>query len=138
LPRSAVSVEVLNGTSTDGLARQVRDQLSAAGFDVVSIGTATNSPVTKTTLAYQASHTTSMQTLAGALGVTPQEVLDSSAGSNIVLTLGQDWGGLAAASPSASAAASAPASAPASSPGTAAPIPNLKATNAGNTSCVQG
>ncbi len=69
LPRSAVSVEVLNGTSTDGLARQVRDQLSAAGFDVVSIGTASNSPVAKTTVAYQASHTTSMQTLVGALSV---------------------------------------------------------------------
>jgi LCP family protein required for cell wall assembly len=134
LPRSAVSVEVLNGTSTDGLARQVRDELSAAGFDVVSIGTASNSPVAKTSVAYQASHTTSMQTLVGALRVTPQEVLDSSAGSSIVLTLGQDWGGLASASPSASA----PASAPASSPATAAPIPNLKATNAGNTSCVQG
>jgi len=124
----------LNGTSTDGLARQVRDELSAAGFDVVSIGTASNSPVAKTSVAYQASHTTSMQTLAGALRVTPQEVLDSSAGSSIVLTLGQDWGGLTSASPSASA----PASLPASSPATAAPIPNLKATNAGNTSCVQG
>ena len=76
LPRSAITVEVLNGTSTDGLARQVRDQLTTAGFDVVSIGTATNSPVAKTTVTYVASHTTSMQTLASALNSPPQEVLD--------------------------------------------------------------
>jgi LCP family protein required for cell wall assembly len=135
IPRSAVSVEVLNGTSTDGLARDVRDQLSAEGFDVVSIGTAT-SEVAHTTVAYQASHTTSMQTLAAALTGTPQEVLDSSAGSTIVLTLGQDWAGLATASPSPSAPASA---APASPSGpVASAIPNLKVTNATNTSCVQG
>jgi LCP family protein required for cell wall assembly len=136
IPRSSVSVEVLNGTSTDGLAREVRDQLSAEGFDVVSIGTATNAPVAHTSLAYQASHTTSMQTLAAALSGSPQEVLDSSAGSTIVLTLGQDWAGVATASPSPSAPASAAAAS--SSGPEASPIPNLKATNATNTSCVQG
>ncbi|HEY5049448.1 MAG TPA: LCP family protein [Acidothermaceae bacterium] len=129
LPRSAVTVEVLNGTSTDGLARQVRDALTTAGFDVVSIGTATNSPVAKTTVSYVASHTTSMQTLAGALTHTPQEVLDSSAGANIVLTLGADWAGVSTTAPASS---SAPASASPSA------IPGVKATSATTNNCVQG
>ena len=128
LPRSAITVEVLNGTSTDGLARQVRDQLTTAGFDVVSIGTATNSPVAKTTLSYVASHTTSMQTLASALNSPPQEVLASSAGANIVLTLGADWAGVSTAPASSSPPASASPSA----------IPGVKATSATTNNCVQG
>ena len=119
---------MLNGTSQDGLARQVRDELSAAGFDVVSIGTATNSPVAKTTVSYVASHTTSMQTLVSALKSTPQEVLASSAGANIVLTLGADWAGVSTAPASSSPPASAAPSA----------IPGLKATSATTNNCVQG
>ncbi len=128
LPRSAITVVVLNGTSTSGLARQVRDELTTAGFDVVSIGTATNSPVAKTTVSYVASHTTSMQTLASALTATPQEVLASSAGANIVLTIGADWAGVSTAPASSSAPASAAPSA----------IPGLKATSATTNNCVQG
>ena len=128
LPRSAITVVVLNGTSTSGLARQVRDELTTAGFDVVSIGTATNSPVAKTTVSYVASHTTSMQTLASALKSTPQEVLASSAGANIVLTLGADWAGVSTAPASSSAPASASPSA----------IPGVKATSATTNNCVQG
>ena len=128
LPRSAITVEVLNGTSTDGLARQVRDQLTTAGFDVVSIGTATNSPVAKTTVSYVASHTTSMQTLASALNTPPQEVLASSAGANIVLTLGADWAGVSTAPASSSPPASASPSG----------IPGVKATSATTNNCVEG
>jgi hypothetical protein len=128
LPRSAITVEVLNGTSQDGLARQVRDQLTTAGFDVVSIGTATNSPVAKTTVSYVASHTTSMQTLASALNTPPQEVLASSAGANIVLTLGADWAGVSTAPASSSPPASAAPSA----------IPGVKATSATTNTCVEG
>jgi hypothetical protein len=128
LPRSAITVSVLNGTATDGLARQVRDELTTAGFDVVSIGTATNSPVAKTTVSYEASHTTSMQTLAGALNSTPQEVLASSAGANIVLTLGADWSGVSTAPASSSPPASASPSA----------LPGVKATSATTNNCVQG
>jgi LCP family protein required for cell wall assembly len=128
LPRSAITVEVLNGTSQDGLARQVRDQLTPAGFDVVSIGTATNSPVAKTTVSYVASHTTSMQTLASALNTPPQEVLASSAGANIVLTLGADWAGVSTAPASSSPPASAAPSG----------IPGVKATSATTNNCVEG
>jgi len=133
IPRSAVTVKVLNGTTTDGLARQVRDDLTSAGFDVISVGTAGNAPVAKTTLSYQANHTTSMQTLASALKAVPQEVPDPSAGSSLILTLGQDWSGLAPASASPSAS-----SAPGSPAASASIGPNLKATNATTNNCVQG
>jgi len=128
IPRSRVIVKVLNGTSTDGLARQVRDELASAGFDVISVGTA--GPTPKTTLTYQVNHTTSMQTLAAALAVAPVQVPNANAGSSIILTLGSDWSGLAPPSASPSAPAS-----PASS---AAAIPGVKATNATTNNCVQG
>jgi hypothetical protein len=134
LPRSAVSVTVLNGTATDGLARQVGDQLIAAGFRVASIGSATDVPVAKTTLTFEADHTSSAQTLASALAFTPAEVTTTGAGSTVTLTIGEDWTGLGTASPSA------PASALAS--GLASPVPSaiagLKATNAATNNCVQG
>ncbi|MDQ1486986.1 MAG: hypothetical protein QOJ62_2679 [Actinomycetota bacterium] len=128
VPRSSVSVKVLNGTATNGLARQVSDELRAEGFRIASIGSASSIPTAKTTLTYQASRTNSMQTVASALKVAPEQVTDASAGSVITLTIGQDWAGLAPHSPSASPTA--PASGSAS--------PGLNTTNANNSSCVQG
>jgi LCP family protein required for cell wall assembly len=130
VPRSQVSVKVLNGTTINGEARQVRDELVAQGFNVTSIGSATDVPVAKTTVTYQASHTTSMQTLSAALKVAPQQVTDAAAGSTIVLTIGQDWAGLVA--PSASASGSGSASPQSSS------TAGLKATSATTATCVQG
>jgi hypothetical protein len=71
-----------------------------------------------------------MQTLSAALKVAPQQVTDAAAGSTIVLTIGQDWAGLAA--PSASASGSGSASPQSSS------TAGLKATNATTATCVQG
>jgi hypothetical protein len=126
--RSQVSVQVLNGTVTDGLAHQVGDQLTAAGFHVTSVGTATDVPAAKTTVTYQANRATSMQTLSAALKIPPQQVTDATAGSAIVLTIGQDWAGLAAPSTSASGSPS---------PGSSASA-GIKATSATTATCVQG
>jgi hypothetical protein len=71
-----------------------------------------------------------MQTLSDALRVAPEHVTDATAGSTIVLTIGQDWAGLATPSASPSASGS-------PSPGASASA-GLKATNATAATCVQG
>jgi LCP family protein required for cell wall assembly len=138
IPRSSVQVKVLNGTGTNGLARQVRDELLNEGFDVVSYGSASSDAVVKTTVTYEASRTTSMQTLVGALATQPNEVVDTSAGPSITLTVGQDWAGLAKPSPSPSPTTSEAASAPASPGASVTATPDLKATSATTQNCVQG
>ena len=130
VPPSQVSVRVLNGTSTDNLAHQVGDELIAAGFKVVSVGSAAIVPVAKTSIIYRADHTSSEQTLASAVAIAPLATTDASAGSILTLTIGQDWSGLA--TPSASAGASAPVSPEASA------AAGLKATSATVSTCVQG
>jgi hypothetical protein len=102
--------------------------LTSAGFHVSGLGTASNIPVAKTTITYQANRTSSMQALSSALKIAPEQVIDAAAGSKLTLTLGADWAGLAA--PSASPTAGGSPS------GTASP--GLKATSATNASCVQG
>jgi len=133
---SLVSVRVLNGTQTNGLAHEVADELTSAGFHVVGYGTATTMPNANTTISYAASRTDSMQTLASALKVAPHEVLNAQSTKTLTLTIGDDWAGLAG--PSASASASAPASAPASAAASGSAIPGLKATSASTEACVQG
>ncbi len=77
-------MRVLNGTSTDGLARQVRDELIAAGFNVVSVGSAANVPVAKTSIIYRAEpHQLRADAGERRRERPPQAVTDASAGSNI-------------------------------------------------------
>ncbi|ABK52185.1 cell envelope-related transcriptional attenuator [Acidothermus cellulolyticus 11B] len=136
VPPSEVTVEVLNGTATNGLARQVADQLAAEGFRIAGVGNASSIPVAKTTISYPASRTDSMKTLAGALAVTPQETLDTSASNVLVLTIGTDWAGLAASSPTPSPALSASPGSPSATP-SLGPL-GVPTTNAADTQCVQG
>lgn len=133
---SNVSVSVLNGVGTNGLAGQVAGDLRAKGFRVVNVATAQNVPVDKTTLTYSSSRTTSMQALASALAVKPQEVVSENAGSTITLTIGKDWAGLAAATASASPTPVASGSPSPATSGSA--LPGVKTTNASSQACVQG
>jgi LCP family protein required for cell wall assembly len=126
--RSSVSVTVLNGTTVNNLAHDVGGALTTAGFHVSGLGTASNIPVAKTTITYQANRTSSMQALSSALKIAPEQVIDAAAGSTLTLTIGADWAGLAAPSASPTAAGSPSGSA----------SPGLKATSATNASCVQG
>jgi len=130
---SSVSVRVLNGTTTNNLAHQVADELSAKGFRIAGIGQAP-SPIDKTTVTYAASRTNSANTLAAALATTPQETLSASAGTTVTLTIGKDWNGLAVPSATPTPNPSASGS-PAPS---GSPIPGVKTTNANTQACVQG
>jgi LCP family protein required for cell wall assembly len=136
---SLVSVRVLNGTTTNNLAHQVADSLAAEGFRIAGIGGATQVPTAKTTISFQASRSNSAQTLAAALKVSHEQVVDASAQSTITLTIGQDWAGLAppseSATPSSASSASGAPSAPAAS-GSA--VPGVKTTTASTDTCVEG
>jgi len=132
---SAISVQVLNGTTQNNLAHDVANELSNKGFMIAGIGSATDVPVAKTTISYAANLTNSAKTLAAALGVAPEDVESSTSTSTITLTIGQDWAGLASAPPSAPASAS--SSGTAGSP-SAAPIPGVKTTTATTDHCVEG
>jgi LCP family protein required for cell wall assembly len=137
---SSVSVKVLNATTTNGLAGQTADALAARGFRIAGIGTASQQS-TKTTLTYAASRTNSAQTLAAALGVTPDTVVSATAGSVVTLTIGSDWNGLAAETPPPSVPSVTPtpgASAAGSPAPSGSPIPGVKTTTASTQTCVEG
>jgi LCP family protein required for cell wall assembly len=135
---SNVTVDVVNGTTTNGLAHEVATQLAAEGFRIAGVDTAPDLPVAKTTLTYAANRSDSAHTLATALAVPPGEVV-SGTSNTITLTIGQDWKGLAtSASAPASAAASASGSAASPAASSSVSVPGLKTTTASTDNCVQG
>jgi hypothetical protein len=84
-----IHVRVLNGTSTNGLAKKVADQLAAEGFIIDAVATAP-AHVTSTTVTYPASYDESARTLAAAAGGVPTSAASSS-GKTLVLTVGPDF-----------------------------------------------
>jgi hypothetical protein len=136
VPRSQVSVNVLNGIGTEGLAGQVGDELRAAGFNVLNVGDAPDLPVAKTTIVYGPSRADSERTLASALGAAPVAQLNNTTATSLTLTIGQDWKGLSNGPASATPA---PASSAASSPSAGASgTAGIPTTSGANTSCVEG
>jgi LCP family protein required for cell wall assembly len=98
MPPSQVKVRVLNGTSTPGLAQRVGDQLTARGYSVQGIGTATTKP-NQTELQYGAG---AAQQAAALAQVAPggKPVPNQSVTSGVVdLILGADWEGLKGSRP---------------------------------------
>ena len=88
---SQVKVQVLNGMGVAGVAHAVAAQLSAAGFDVVSIGNAPGSPVNASGIIYSPEQAAAFRTLSKATGVTLSA--SSGTGSALVLVVGPDWTG---------------------------------------------
>jgi LCP family protein required for cell wall assembly len=135
VPASQVTVNVLNGTGTEGQAGDVADALRAQGFRIGEIGDAPSIPVAKTTITYGPSRADSERTLAGALAAAPVAQLNNTTATTLTLTIGQDWKGLSTGTPTSSAVASSPVASPSAGASGTAGIP---ATSATNTSCVQG
>ena len=91
-PPSSVRVTILNGTKSNGLARQVAKELKDEGFVIASVGTAPK-PVTATVIKYNAKFRTGADTLAYAAR-TGNLVVDNSLTKTIVLVIGPDWLGI--------------------------------------------
>jgi LCP family protein required for cell wall assembly len=139
VPRSQVTVNVLNGTGADGLAGDVADQLRSQGFRIGTIGDAPDIPVAKTTIVYGPSRSDSERTLSSALAAAPVAQLNNTSATSLTLTVGQDWKGLSTGSSSSASAAPVASGSAASSPSSVASgTAGIPTTSATNTSCVEG
>ena len=89
---TAISVKVLNGTSTRGLGTKAADQLRKLGFTVTSVGNAKPKGQTTTTMTYDPSWDVSASTLEWAANATGTAA--PGQGRTMVLTVGSDWSGV--------------------------------------------
>jgi hypothetical protein len=83
--RDSASVEVLNATAVDGLAREVTRRLRRAGIDVVTLGSARDSTLDSTTIVIRRGDSTVALRVRRALGLgrivteqNPRLLLDAS------------------------------------------------------------
>ncbi|MDO9484577.1 MAG: LCP family protein [Actinomycetota bacterium] len=86
-PPSGIYVDVLNGTTTKGLARKVAKQLKAQGYRVQDVGNA-KKPATATTVTFDPNWDTSAKTLAWAAGAKSDA---TGNGQRMTLTIGPDF-----------------------------------------------
>ena len=85
-----IKVEVLNATSTKGLARRATLFLRDRGFDVVAIGTAAQ-PRAETVVIDRSRHPAWARLIASALGATVTTRPDSSRYVDATVLIGSNW-----------------------------------------------
>ncbi|MQA95650.1 MAG: LytR family transcriptional regulator [Streptosporangiales bacterium] len=95
LPPNQVRVQVLNGTTTAGLASGVADDLQQRGFNIAKVGNAPGGPYAKTQLRYGPNGAGGVDTVAVALqsAATKQSVPNART-STVYLVVGADWKGV--------------------------------------------
>ena len=89
-PNTRIKVEVLNATTTKGLARRATLFLRDRGFDVVVIGTA-NQPQGQTVVIDRSGHPAWAKLIANALGATVTTRRDSSRYVDATVLVGSNW-----------------------------------------------
>lgn len=85
-----IRVRVLNGTTTQGLAGQVADQLRALGFTVTEVANAPRNDYATTVVRRPAAYDESGRTLATVAGAS-KTVIDKNAQSTLTLIIGADF-----------------------------------------------
>jgi hypothetical protein len=97
VPRAGVSVAVLNGTATAGLARQVSTQVVQAGFKAGPTANAATQQVAQTQVAYSSGQRNAAAEVAKTLGVSSAEVVPIDAATralapaaDVVVIVGAD------------------------------------------------
>jgi hypothetical protein len=88
-PPENISVTVLNGSGIAGEASRVAKELTAAGFNVVSVGNAARSDYASTTVSHDPAYDESGRTLGAALAGS-EVVEDISLGSTLTVVVGAD------------------------------------------------
>jgi hypothetical protein len=81
---SSVTVSVLNGTATSGLARRVAAKLSSGGYRQSTVATATDQTRTATVVAFMPSHKRDALMVASALKLGPASVQPVDANTQAV------------------------------------------------------
>lgn len=89
-PGTRIKVEVLNATTTKGLARRATLFLRDHGFDVVAIGTAAQ-PRAETMVIDRSRHPAWAKLIANALGATVTSRPDSSRYVDATVLIGSNW-----------------------------------------------
>jgi LytR cell envelope-related transcriptional attenuator len=89
-PNTRIKVEVLNATTTKGLARRATLFLRDHGFDVVAIGTATQQRA-ETTVIDRSRHPAWARLIANAMGATVTSRPDSSRYVDATVLIGSNW-----------------------------------------------
>ncbi|MGY1620445.1 LCP family protein [Geodermatophilus sp. SYSU D00691] len=89
-----VSVAVYNGSGTSGLAASTAEELSAAGFDVVSTGNADSAAYTATEIRYATGDDALANTLAAAIPGAQTVQSDEAPQGTVELVLGSDFNGV--------------------------------------------
>lgn len=125
---SQISVEVLNGTPTSGLAGDVAGALAKAGFTVTAQDNADRNDYAETLVLYPPGQDAEAALVAAAVpGSTPQE--DAAAGSVIRVVIGANFPGLSSGNPDTGDGAAPPGDGAAAEP----PPPDL---TAADTACI--
>ncbi|RBY89842.1 LCP family protein [Blastococcus sp. TF02A-26] len=94
---SQVSVEVLNGSGTSGLARTAGGELETAGFVLAGTGNADSSDYTQTVIRHVTGDEALAATLAGQVPGAVVEVDDTLTSGTVQLVLGSDFNGVGVA-----------------------------------------
>lgn len=89
-PGVRIKVEVLNATSTKGLARRATTYLRDRGFDVVEVGTSRQQRAT-TLVLNRSHHADWARLVAAAFGAELQEKPDSLHFIDVTVLVGADW-----------------------------------------------
>jgi LCP family protein required for cell wall assembly len=89
-----VSVEVLNGSGTSGLARSAAAELETAGFVVSGTGNADSSDYTQSVVRHAAGDEALAATLAGQVPGATVELDDTLTAGTVQLVLGSDYNGV--------------------------------------------
>lgn len=99
IPPSQISVEVLNGVGTPGVASRVAAELRAQGFDVASTGNAGSFTYGRTVVAYASGDRPQAELVASRVqGGAVVEQDDSLTGAQVALVVGSQWQGLTSGS----------------------------------------
>ena len=85
-----IKVEVLNATTTKGLARKATSYLRDRGFDVVEVGTS-RQQLAKTLVLDRSNHSDWARLVAAAFGAAVQEKPDSLKFLDVTVLVGADW-----------------------------------------------
>jgi LCP family protein required for cell wall assembly len=93
VPPSAITVNVLNGTTQAGIAHNVASQLQALGYQIGQIGDAP-APAASTFVEYGPTRVQSSETLAAAVGKGVDRKADPTLGDSVTLVIGPDFPGV--------------------------------------------
>ena len=90
---SKIRVNVLNGTTTKGLAKRVAKDLKAQGFRIQDSSTADMTNYTETTVQFDPNYDKSASTLVAATNASKSEAVPQQ-GAALTLIIGSDWAGV--------------------------------------------